>query len=153
MSSIKQLNRFVKNPVTISIQRSKFKRPFGHKTTFKSGKLIPIFLDEVIAGDTFKLDMASVVRMLTPVVPVMDNAFLDIYFFYVPNRLCTVHSDDWQKISGENKGGYWAPSSESTLENTGNTLCPSDYGWYIARDSVPAYFGHEKTHSIFLYNQ
>lgn len=143
MSTIKDLNRFVKNPVSISIKRSKFNRGFTHKTTFKSGKLVPIFLDEVIAGDTFKVNLSSVVRMLTPVVPVMDNAFLDVYFFYVPCRLATIHPDDWQKINGENKGGYWAPSSESTLESTGNVLNGDDTGagFVIPYDSVPAYMG------------
>ena len=143
MSSIDKLNRFVKNPVNITMSRSRFKRPFTHKTTFKSGDLVPIFLDEVLPGDTFKLDFATVCRMLSPAVPVMDNAFLDIYFFWVPNRLCTIHPDDWQKICGENVSGYWAPSSESTLKSTGNMTPP--YGSWasltIAATSVAAYLG------------
>lgn len=142
MSVIKDLNRFVKNPISLDVRRSKFKRPFGHKTTFKAGDLVPIFLDEVLPGDTFKLDVSSVVRMLTPAVPVMDNCFLDIYFFYVPNRLCTFHSDDWQKICGENKGGYWAPAAESTLSNTGNMITITQQaGFEVKYDSVAAYLG------------
>lgn len=121
MSSIDRLNRFVKNPVNLDINRSKFNRPFTHKTTFKSGKLIPLYLDEVLPGDTFKVKWSSVVRMLTPAVPVMDNAFMDIYFFFVPFRLCTYGQNDWQKIQGENFNGPWAPTSEATLKNTSNT--------------------------------
>ena len=86
MSALKQLNRFVKNPVNLDISRSRFNRPFTHKTTFKSGKLIPLFLDEVLPGDTFDLNVSSVIRMLTPAVPVMDNAFFDIYFSLCSRR-------------------------------------------------------------------
>lgn len=122
MSSIDRLNRFVKNPVNLDINRSKFNRPFTHKTTFKSGKLIPLYVDEVLPGDTFKVKWSSVVRMLTPAVPVMDNAFMDIYFFFVPFRLCTYGQNDWQKVQGENFNGPWAPTSEATLKSTSNTF-------------------------------
>ena len=81
------INRFAQSPVGLDIGRSKFNRPFNHKTTFKSGKLIPLYWDEVLPGDTFKVDMAGVVRSITPAVPVMDNSFLDVFFFFVPNRL------------------------------------------------------------------
>ena len=133
-------NRFTKNPVSLDYMRSRFPRPFNHKTTFTSGKLIPLMVDEVLPGDTYKVDFSSVVRMLTPAVPVMDNAFLDIFFFYVPNRLCTIHPDDWQKICGENVSGYWAPATEATAANTGNvyTLSP---GNNVAAGSVFNYMG------------
>lgn len=122
MSNIDKLNHFVNNPSDIKMSRSRFPRPFTHKTTMQSGQLVPIFLDEVLPGDTFDVDVSSVVRMLTPAVPVLDNAYLDVYFFFVPNRLCTVGSMDWQKVCGENTNGYWAPVQESTLVNTGNTF-------------------------------
>lgn len=133
------LNRFVKNPVSLDISRSKFRRPFTHKTTFKSGKLIPLFLDEVLPGDTFQVSWSSVIRMLTPAVPVIDNAFFDMYFFFVPFRLCTSGSLDWQKVEGENTTGYWAPSTEQTLANTGNMFTLS--GKTITVGSVANYFG------------
>ena len=120
--SIETLNRFVKNPVTMDMPRSRFRRPFTHKTTFKSGKLIPILCDEVLPGDTYDVKWSTVCRMLTPAVPVMDNAFLDLYFFFVPNRLCCYGVNDWKKIVGENVSNYWAPNSESTLVNTSNTF-------------------------------
>lgn len=126
MSSFEKLNRFVMNPVNLDISRSKFSRPYTHKTSFKSGELIPIFYDEVLPGDTFKVRMSSVVRMITPAVPVMDNAFLDVFFFFVPNRISTMNPNDWQKVNGENFDSYWAPPNESTLENTGNTITFND---------------------------
>lgn len=139
MSAIDNLNRFVKNPTNIDISRSRFKRPFTHKTTFKSGKLIPFFVDEVLPGDTFDVSWSSVIRMLTPAVPVLDNAFFDLYFFFVPNRLCTYGKDDWQKIQGENTSGYWAPSTEATLQNTSNTFTLNSRS--IISGSVANYLG------------
>ena len=137
--SLDTLNRFVKNPVSLDISRSRFRRPFTHKTTFKSGKLIPLFIDEVLPGDTFKVEWSSVLRMLTPAVPVMDNSYFDMYFFFVPFRLCTYGPSDWQKIQGENTAGYWAPSSESTLANTSNTTFMT--GRSVTLGSVANYFG------------
>jgi len=81
------------------IQRSQFDRTSGHKTTFDAGYLVPIYLDEVLPGDTFQLNMTAIVRMLSPLqVPVMDNMFLESFFFFVPNRLVW---NNWQKFNGE----------------------------------------------------
>ncbi len=82
------------------IQRSVFNRSCGLKTTFSSGLLIPIFADEALPGDTFTLKTSSFVRMATPIFPVMDNFYLDVFFFAVPNRLVW---DNWQKFNGEQK--------------------------------------------------
>lgn len=109
------INRFEINPVNLDIKRSRIGREYSNTTTFLTGDLVPIYVKEVIPGETLKLDFSSVVRSITPAVPVMDNAFLDYYFFFVPNRLCTRNKDDWQKVCGENTGGYWAPSAETDL--------------------------------------
>ena len=69
------------------MQRSSFDRSHGYKTTFDSGYLIPVFVDEVLPGDTFNLRMSSFARLQTPLKPVMDNMYLDTFFFFVPNRL------------------------------------------------------------------
>lgn len=122
MSFIDKLNRFAGNPVNMNMKRSKFNLSHGHKLTFVAGKLIPLMFDEVLPDDTIKLNVSSVVRSITPALPVMDNAYLDIFAFWVPARLTTVHDKDWQKIHGENTAGFWAQSSESTLINTGNTF-------------------------------
>lgn len=93
----------------IEIQRSKFDRSSQHKTTFNTGDLIPIYLDEVLPGDTFTLDQSSVVRMSTPIYPVMDNAFVDYYYFFVPNRLVWDH---WKEFNGENRTTHWEQPTE-----------------------------------------
>ncbi len=80
------------------IQRSVFNRSSGLKTAFDSGLLIPIFVDEALPGDTMTLRTSSLVRMTTPIFPVMDNMWMDIFFFAVPNRLIW---DNWQKFNGE----------------------------------------------------
>ena len=110
--ALNALNRFATNPVNIDVQRSKFDMSHGYKTTFTSGALIPVFLTEVLPGDTFDVRASSVIRMITPVVPVMDNAFADLDFFFVPNRLIWDH---WKEFMGENTSGYWAPSIEYTI--------------------------------------
>ena len=79
------------------IQRSSFNRSSGHKTTFDAGKLIPIFCDEVLPGDTFNMKTAGFGRLATPIHPVMDNMFIDVHFFFVPNRLVW---DNWEKFNG-----------------------------------------------------
>ena len=84
---------------SVSISRSKFIRPSQRKTSFKLGEITPIFLDEVLPGDTRKIDMAALVRMNTPVAPIMDNIFVDYYAFFCPNRLLWTH---WKEFMGEN---------------------------------------------------
>ena len=69
------------------IPRSSFDREHTHKTTFDSGYLIPIYVDEVLPGDTFNLRMTAFVRLATPLFPLMDNLTLETFFFFVPNRL------------------------------------------------------------------
>lgn len=83
-----------------NIQRSQFKRDHGLKTTFDSGYLVPIFVDEALPGDTLNLDMSGFGRLSTPIAPFMDNLFLDTFFFAVPYRLLW---DNWQKFCGERK--------------------------------------------------
>lgn len=80
------------------IPRSSFDRSHGHKTTFNSGYLIPVFVDEALPGDTFNLNMTAFSRMATPIFPVMDNLFMDSHFFAVPIRLIW---SNWQKFCGE----------------------------------------------------
>lgn len=79
------------------IQRSSFNRSHAHKTTFNSGYLVPIFVDEALPGDTFNLQAALFARMATPIVPIMDNMFMDTFFFAVPIRLLW---DNWEKFNG-----------------------------------------------------
>jgi len=80
------------------IQRSVFNRSCGLKTTFGAGLLIPIFADEALPGDTMTMRLASFGRMSTPLHPIMENIFMDFFFFFVPTRLLW---DNWQKMNGE----------------------------------------------------
>lgn len=79
------------------IPRSKFLRQWTHKTTFPSGYLIPIVVDEVLPGDSFKIDPTIFARLATPLVPTMDNLHLDTFFFFCPNRLLWEH---WEEFIG-----------------------------------------------------
>lgn len=80
------------------IRRSSFDRSHGYKTAFNSGYLVPVFVDEVLPGDSFNLKMHAFTRLSTPIVPVMDNLFLDSFFFFVPNRLVWTN---FKKFMGE----------------------------------------------------
>ena len=80
------------------IPRSSFDCQSTHKTTFDAGYLVPVYVDEVLPGDTFKLNMTAFARMATPLYPTMDNLILDSFFFFVPNRLIW---SNWQKFMGQ----------------------------------------------------
>lgn len=80
------------------IPRSTFNRSHGHKTTFDSGLLIPFYVDEALPGDTFQVRASLFARLATPFAPIMDNVYIDVFFFYVPNRLVW---DNWQRFMGE----------------------------------------------------
>lgn len=80
------------------IPRSSFRRQQSHKTTFDAGFLVPVYVDEVLPGDTHNLKMTAFARMATPIYPLMDNLYLDSFFFFVPNRLVWTN---WVKFMGE----------------------------------------------------
>lgn len=92
------------------IQRSRFDRSHAVKTTFDAGKLVPVFVDEVLPGDTFTIDATAFTRLATPLKPVMDNMYLDIHFFFVPYRLVW---DNWAKFMGERPTPDFDPNTLS----------------------------------------
>lgn len=92
--------------------RTKFNRDQTILTTFDSGKLIPFFVDEVLPGDTFQVDTAAIIRMTTPKYPVMDDAFIDFYYFYCPNRILW---DDFKNFMGEIEETPWMPAKTYTV--------------------------------------
>lgn len=96
----------------ISMSRSRFKRDQDHKTTFDAGVLIPFYVDEVLPGDTFSIDNSAIIRMTTPIFPVMDNAYLDYYYFFVPNRIIWDH---WKEFMGEVTSTPWVQKVEYTV--------------------------------------
>lgn len=120
------------NIPTKDIRRSKLKMPFHHLTSFNTGDIIPIFRKEVLPGDTFKLNESMVVRMTTPITPVMDNAWIDTYYFFVPRRLVWEH---WREFMGENRTDAWTQETEYTIPKT----TAPEGGW--AKGSLASYFG------------
>lgn len=82
------------------IPRSKFNRSSGYKTTFDSGYLVPFFVDEVLPGDTMRLKSTIFARLATPIVPIMDNLFMETFYFFVPTRLVWDH---WAEFNGEQR--------------------------------------------------
>lgn len=92
------------------IPRSSFKRSHTVKTTLDAGRLVPFYIDEVYPGDTFNCKATLFGRMATPIVPAMDNAYMDTFFFFVPYRLLWKH---WREFNGENPlAGYQSTEYE-----------------------------------------
>lgn len=111
----------------LDITRSRFKRRQDVKLTMNAGQLIPFYVDEVLPGDTFSIDQAAIIRMTTPIFPVMDNCYLDIYYFNVPCRILWEH---FKRFMGENDNGPWAQTQEYTIPQvkvTGEPNKPAPY--------------------------
>ncbi|WNK14066.1 MAG: major capsid protein [Microvirus sp.] len=112
------------------IQRSSFDRSHGYKTTFDAGYLIPFFVDEALPGDSFNLKMTAFCRMATPIKPIMDNLFLETFFFAVPYRLVW---DNWERMNGAQTNPNDVTDYTIPQQNAPNG------GWATA--SVADYFG------------
>ena len=97
---------------SVSISRSRFERKNQHKTSFNLGDIVPIYVDEVLPGDTRSMDMAALVRMSTPIAPIMDNIYLDFFAFFVPNRIVWDH---WKEFMGENNESAGIPSMQYSI--------------------------------------
>lgn len=119
-----------------NIPRSSFDRTHTYKTAFDSGKLVPFFIDEVLPGDTFNCDCNFFARMTTPVVPIMDNLYLESFFFFVPSRLVW---DNFEKFMGERENpndsiDYLMPVLENS---TTGVEVGSLYDYMGIRPSMP----------------
>ena len=101
VSKIGHSHDFARVPST-EIQRSKFDRSHGLKTTLDSGFLVPIFVDEALPADTFTLSYRQLCRLTTPIVPFMDQLKATVFFFAVPKRLLWDKFEDF--ITGSHKG-------------------------------------------------
>lgn len=116
--------------------RSKFDRSHQLLTTINEGDLVPIYCDEVLPGDTARIRLNGLIRMSTPIYPIMDNSYMDTYFFFVPCRLLWGH---WENMFGENDTDYWAEKTEystPTCKIGGKT---GDKG--LNNGSIGDYFG------------
>ncbi len=126
-------SHFALNPTNIDIRRSTFDRSHSIKTSFNVGDIVPFFIDEVLPGDTFNVDTSKVVRLQTLLTPVMDNIYLDTYYFFVPNRLTWSH---WKQFNGENTESAWIPQTEYEIPQI---TAPSGTGWSVG--TIADYLG------------
>lgn len=117
----------------VDISRSRFDRSASLKTSFNAGDVVPFFLEEVLPGDTFSVDTSKVVRMQTLLTPMMDNVYLDTYYFFVPNRLVWDH---WKEFCGENTESAWIPQTEYIMPQI---TSPAGQGWSVG--TLADYFG------------
>lgn len=120
------------------IVRSRFDRSHTHKTTFNAGELVPIMLDEILPGDTVSLDTAFVCRMATPIYPVMDNAFLDVYFYFVPFRLLWEH---FEEFMGANKTSHWTQPVKYQIPQVQYRFSSATNAQVPSKGSIADYMG------------
>lgn len=123
---------FALNPTKLDMSRSTFNRSHSVKTSFNVGDIVPFFCDEVLPGDTFDITTSKVVRMPSLLTPIMDNLYLDVYYFFVPNRLVWSH---WRELMGENTQSAWIPTVEYQVPQI---QAPAG-GWSIG--TIADYFG------------
>ncbi len=126
-------SHFALNPTRIDLSRSTFDRSASVKTSFNAGDIVPFFIEEVLPGDTFNVKSSKVVRMQTLLTPMMDNVYLDTYYFFVPNRLVWKH---WKEFNGENTESAWI--AQTTYE-VPQITSPADTGWSVG--TIADYFG------------
>lgn len=126
-------SRFALNPTRIDLPRSTFGRDSSVKTSFNVGELVPFYCDAVYPGDTFQIRTNKVVRLQTLLTPMMDNVYLDSYYFFVPSRLVWSH---WKEFMGENTQGAWAPTVEYEEPQL---RAPADTGFSVG--TLWDYFG------------
>ena len=115
-----------------NVPRARFKRDYSLLTTMNEGDLVPIYCDEVLPADTAKIDLNALMRMSTPLYPVMDNCYCDFYFFFIPSRLLWEH---FENLMGQNDSTFWADPVEYT---TPKTTAPEN-GWNVG--TLADYFG------------
>lgn len=112
--------------------RSKWERSFNHKTTFNAGVLVPFYIDmDINPGTTIKNSTSIVLRLSTPLTPVMDNCYLDTYYFKCSKFWYWEH---FRAMMGENELGAWAQTidyQDPKIETTTST----------AKGTVLDYFG------------
>lgn len=129
-------SRFATVP-TANIKRSSFDRSHAYKTTFDLDHLVPIFLDEVLPGDTFSLTSTHLCRLTTLVQPLMDNLQLSVQFFYVPNRLLW---SSWQDfITGGDQPVAWTGENPADKLFLPQVISTDKTGY--AENSIYDYFG------------
>lgn len=140
MPNSQDFNRFSINPVNIDISRSLLNLDHSVKFSCNVGECIPFDCIEVLPGDTFTIDTSKVIRLQPLVAPIMQEIFLDVYYFYIPNRLVWSH---WKEFMGENNESAWAPATEYNIP----TLQAPSGGWNVG--TIADYLGVPVGASIY----
>ena len=126
---------------SLSIERAKFSKPFTHKTSMKLGEIVPIYVDEVLPGDTFSMNIASLIRMSTPIAPIMDDIVMEYFAFFTPNRLAW---KNWKRFMGEsNTAGYEETELLAPMDKCGVANLPG---------SLLDYFGIASTNNTIKFS-
>ena len=115
------------NVPNVEIQRSTFDRSHGLKTTFDADDLVPILIDDIIPGDTFNVSCDVFARLATPIHPIMDNIYLETFFFFVPYRLVW---DNWEKFCGAQDDPGDSIDFTIPIRDTGNVGIGNLYDYF-----------------------
>ena len=120
---------------SVSIARSKFDRVSTHKTAIRLGDIVPIYCDEVLPGDTRSIDYGSLIRMSTPIFPIMDDIDMELFAFFCPSRLTW---DKWKEFCGENNttagfsdSDYVIPQAKCGIGFYKNMVNSADKGYLL----------------------
>lgn len=129
-----QINQF-NNIAPMPIPRSAFRRDFTRRSTFNQDYLVPIFVDEILPGDDVSVRLTALVRVATPIKPIMDNLYFETFWFFIPNRLTW---SNWEKFQGEqiNPGD----SVAYTIPVLNNAVAPMSTTGFT-NESIYDYFG------------
>ena len=125
-------SRFAGNPTGVNISRSIINRDHSVKFSFNVGDVVPFMCDDILPGDTVTIDTSKVVRLQPMVAPIMDEVFLDTYYFFVPYRLLWNH---WVNFMGENTASAWEPEVEYSVPQ-----CEIPHGGFAA-GTIADYMG------------
>lgn len=120
------------NVPQVNISRSKFDRSQDIKSSWNIGELVPFYIEEVLAGDSYKIQTNKIVRLSTLITPVMDNVYLDTYYYYCPFRILWKH---WPELMGQNSESPWTPTTEYSVPQ----ITPPSNGWDVG--TLADYFG------------
>lgn len=132
------INRFAENPTKIDRPRGVFERPFDHKFDAPAGALIPFYLDEVMPGDSCKLETNCFVRMHTLALPPMDEIYCDVYYFFIPMRLVWSHT---KQFFGEQDSPAWTENNSYSIPALGSTGANSALGLSQKTHNLMSYLG------------
>lgn len=114
----------------LAYSRTRFNMPFQHSTAFNAGDIVPLEVEQIYPGDSIKSHLSYLLRMFTPIAPLMSNMYLDVYSFFVPMRIVWEH---WEEFYGQNNTSAWTENFEYTIPQTywnnyeGDTHCLGDY--------------------------